>query len=160
MATLQLPATNLANLANLPPGTKLYLTTNSKNPSGKGKLLLIPQGAILQATNNASQSYTRKINVLNVVVSNCFMLTGLRESSLRDVYRNLKSHFDRMLVGALLKMNNGAKLFYTCECLVCSRSAVRFFDKWRWRNANCEHWLISASHLHILHPQTNATGQL
>lgn len=56
MATLQLPATNLANLANLPPGTKLYLTTNSKNPSGKGKLLLIPQGAILRATNNASES--------------------------------------------------------------------------------------------------------
>lgn len=56
MATLQLPATNLANLANLPPGTKLYLTTNSKNPSGKGKLLLIPQGAILRATNNASSS--------------------------------------------------------------------------------------------------------
>lgn len=55
MATLQLPATNLANLANLPPGTKLYLTTNSKNPSGKGKLLLIPQGAILRATNNASE---------------------------------------------------------------------------------------------------------
>ncbi|KAH0623863.1 hypothetical protein JD844_007034 [Phrynosoma platyrhinos] len=55
MATLQLPATNLANLANLPPGTKLYLTTNSKNPSGKGKLLLIPQGAILRATNNPSQ---------------------------------------------------------------------------------------------------------
>ncbi|KAJ1089656.1 hypothetical protein NDU88_002805 [Pleurodeles waltl] len=54
MATLQLPATNLSNLANLPPGTKLYLTTNSKNPSGKGKLLLIPQGAILRATNNAS----------------------------------------------------------------------------------------------------------
>lgn len=54
MATLQLPATNLANLANLPPGTKLYLTTNSKNPSGKGKLLLIPQGAILRATNNSS----------------------------------------------------------------------------------------------------------
>ncbi|XP_078065296.1 YEATS domain-containing protein 2 isoform X14 [Mustelus asterias] len=51
MATLQLPATNLANLANLPPGTKLYLTTNSKNPSGKGKLLLIPQGAILRAAN-------------------------------------------------------------------------------------------------------------
>ncbi|KAK2495094.1 hypothetical protein MC885_008031 [Smutsia gigantea] len=56
MATLQLPATNLANLANLPPGTKLYLTTNSKNPSGKGKLLLIPQGAILRATNNATVS--------------------------------------------------------------------------------------------------------
>nr|XP_045004900.1 YEATS domain-containing protein 2 isoform X2 [Jaculus jaculus] len=54
MATLQLPATNLANLANLPPGTKLYLTTNSKNPSGKGKLLLIPQGAILRATSNAN----------------------------------------------------------------------------------------------------------
>ncbi|XP_069414985.1 YEATS domain-containing protein 2 isoform X7 [Ovis canadensis] len=54
MATLQLPATNLANLANLPPGTKLYLTTNTKNPSGKGKLLLIPQGAILRATNNAN----------------------------------------------------------------------------------------------------------
>ncbi|XP_059805714.1 YEATS domain-containing protein 2 isoform X8 [Hypanus sabinus] len=53
MATLQLPATNLANLANLPPGTKLYLTTNSKNPSGKGKLLLIPQGAILRAANPA-----------------------------------------------------------------------------------------------------------
>ncbi|XP_067898037.1 YEATS domain-containing protein 2 isoform X2 [Heterodontus francisci] len=51
MATLQLPATNLANLANLPPGTKLYLTTNSKNPSGKGKLLLIPQWAILRAAN-------------------------------------------------------------------------------------------------------------
>uniref|UniRef100_H3BA59 YEATS domain-containing protein 2 n=1 Tax=Latimeria chalumnae TaxID=7897 RepID=H3BA59_LATCH len=55
MATLQLPATNLANLANLPPGTKLYLTTNSKNPSGKGKLLLIPQGAILRAASNAGQ---------------------------------------------------------------------------------------------------------
>ncbi|KAG7263956.1 hypothetical protein CRUP_024290, partial [Coryphaenoides rupestris] len=55
MATLQLPANNLANLANLPPGTKLYLTTNSKNPSGKGKLLLIPQGAILRATNSAGQ---------------------------------------------------------------------------------------------------------
>ncbi|XP_023592620.1 YEATS domain-containing protein 2 [Trichechus manatus latirostris] len=54
MATLQLPATNLANLANLPPGTKLYLTTNSKNPSGKGKLLLIPQGAVLRATSSAS----------------------------------------------------------------------------------------------------------
>ncbi|XP_066477950.1 YEATS domain-containing protein 2 isoform X2 [Tiliqua scincoides] len=58
MATLQLPATNLANLANLPPGTKLYLTTNSKNPSGKGKLLLIPQGAILRATNNANLQST------------------------------------------------------------------------------------------------------
>ncbi|KAK0131014.1 YEATS domain-containing protein 2 [Merluccius polli] len=55
MATLQLPANNLANLANLPPGTKLYLTTNSKNPSGKGKLLLIPQGAILRASNAAGQ---------------------------------------------------------------------------------------------------------
>ncbi|XP_041038785.1 YEATS domain-containing protein 2 isoform X2 [Carcharodon carcharias] len=55
MATLQLPATNLANLANLPPGTKLYLTTNSKNPSGKGKLLLIPQGAILRAANPTGQ---------------------------------------------------------------------------------------------------------
>ncbi|XP_043925944.1 YEATS domain-containing protein 2 isoform X2 [Protopterus annectens] len=55
MATLQLPATNLANLANLPPGTKLYLTTNSKNPSGKGKLLLIPQGAILRASGNTGQ---------------------------------------------------------------------------------------------------------
>ncbi|XP_075425605.1 YEATS domain-containing protein 2 isoform X2 [Ascaphus truei] len=54
MATLQLPATNIANLANLPPGTKLYLTTNSKNPSGKGKLLLIPQGAILRAASNAN----------------------------------------------------------------------------------------------------------
>nr|XP_033813585.1 YEATS domain-containing protein 2 isoform X8 [Geotrypetes seraphini] len=54
MATLQLPGTNLANLTNLPPGTKLYLTTNSKNPSGKGKLLLIPQGAILRATGNTS----------------------------------------------------------------------------------------------------------
>ncbi|XP_048398078.2 YEATS domain-containing protein 2 isoform X2 [Stegostoma tigrinum] len=54
MATLQLPATNLANLANLPPGTKLYLTTNSKNPSGKGKLLLIPQGAILRAAQPAA----------------------------------------------------------------------------------------------------------
>lgn len=58
MATLQLPANNLANLANLPPGTKLYLTTNSKNPSGKGKLLLIPQGAILRATNNANLQST------------------------------------------------------------------------------------------------------
>uniref|UniRef100_A0A3P9PR78 YEATS domain-containing protein 2 n=1 Tax=Poecilia reticulata TaxID=8081 RepID=A0A3P9PR78_POERE len=57
MATLQLPANNLANLANLPPGTKLYLTTNSKNPSGKGKLLLIPQGAILRASGaHQSQS--------------------------------------------------------------------------------------------------------
>ncbi|KAI1883002.1 hypothetical protein AGOR_G00240740 [Albula goreensis] len=55
MATLQLPANNLANLANLPPGTKLYLTTNSKNPSGKGKLLLIPQGAILRASNPSGQ---------------------------------------------------------------------------------------------------------
>lgn len=57
MATLQLPANNLANLANLPPGTKLYLTTNSKNPSGKGKLLLIPQGAILRASS-ASETRT------------------------------------------------------------------------------------------------------
>lgn len=56
MATLQLPANNLANLANLPPGTKLYLTTNSKNPSGKGKLLLIPQGAILRASGASQQS--------------------------------------------------------------------------------------------------------
>ncbi len=56
MATLQLPANNLANLANLPPGTKLYLTTNSKNPSGKGKLLLIPQGAILRASQSAGQT--------------------------------------------------------------------------------------------------------
>ncbi|XP_044146733.1 YEATS domain-containing protein 2 isoform X2 [Bufo gargarizans] len=54
MATLQLPSTNLGNLANLPPGTKLYLTTNSKNTSGKGKLLLIPQGAILRAANTAN----------------------------------------------------------------------------------------------------------
>uniref|UniRef100_A0A669EE31 YEATS domain-containing protein 2 n=1 Tax=Oreochromis niloticus TaxID=8128 RepID=A0A669EE31_ORENI len=61
MATLQLPANNLANLANLPPGTKLYLTTNSKNPSGKGKLLLIPQGAILRALDggkSASQHHS------------------------------------------------------------------------------------------------------
>lgn len=57
MATLQLPANNLANLANLPPGTKLYLTTNSKNPSGKGKLLLIPQGAILRASGASKTSY-------------------------------------------------------------------------------------------------------
>ncbi|KAM4728843.1 YEATS domain-containing protein 2 isoform 3-T3 [Anableps anableps] len=56
MATLQLPANNLANLANLPPGTKLYLTTNSKNPSGKGKLLLIPQGAILRASGASKTS--------------------------------------------------------------------------------------------------------
>uniref|UniRef100_A0A673AQR7 YEATS domain-containing protein 2 n=1 Tax=Sphaeramia orbicularis TaxID=375764 RepID=A0A673AQR7_9TELE len=56
MATLQLPANNLANLANLPPGTKLYLTTNSKNPSGKGKLLLIPQGAILRASSAGHSS--------------------------------------------------------------------------------------------------------
>uniref|UniRef100_A0AAX7UY53 YEATS domain-containing protein 2 n=1 Tax=Astatotilapia calliptera TaxID=8154 RepID=A0AAX7UY53_ASTCA len=56
MATLQLPANNLANLANLPPGTKLYLTTNSKNPSGKGKLLLIPQGAILRASSGSETS--------------------------------------------------------------------------------------------------------
>ncbi|KAM9719912.1 YEATS domain-containing protein 2 isoform 1-T2 [Menidia menidia] len=56
MATLQLPANNLANLANLPPGTKLYLTTNNKNPSGKGKLLLIPQGAILRASSAGQQS--------------------------------------------------------------------------------------------------------
>ncbi|XP_040204906.1 YEATS domain-containing protein 2 isoform X2 [Rana temporaria] len=54
MATLQLPSTNLGNLANLPPGTKLYLTTNSKSTSGKGKLLLIPQGAILRAANTAN----------------------------------------------------------------------------------------------------------
>ncbi|XP_068136807.1 YEATS domain-containing protein 2 isoform X4 [Hyperolius riggenbachi] len=54
MATLQLPSTNIGNLANLPPGTKLYLTTNSKNTSGKGKLLLIPQGAILRAANTAN----------------------------------------------------------------------------------------------------------
>ncbi|KAF7662717.1 hypothetical protein LDENG_00227650 [Lucifuga dentata] len=58
MATLQLPANNLANLANLPPGTKLYLTTNSKNPSGKGKLLLIPQGAILRASSAGQQSHS------------------------------------------------------------------------------------------------------
>uniref|UniRef100_A0AAY5F3Y3 YEATS domain-containing protein 2 n=1 Tax=Electrophorus electricus TaxID=8005 RepID=A0AAY5F3Y3_ELEEL len=50
MATLQLPVNNLTSL---PPGTKLYLTTNSKNPAGKGKLLLIPQGAILRASNTA-----------------------------------------------------------------------------------------------------------
>ncbi|KAG9494392.1 hypothetical protein GDO78_001964 [Eleutherodactylus coqui] len=54
MATLQLPSTNLGNLANLPPGTKLYLTTNSKTTSGKGKLLLIPQGAILRAASTAN----------------------------------------------------------------------------------------------------------
>lgn len=57
MATLQLPANNLANLANLPPGTKLYLTTNSKNPSGKGKLLLIPQGAILRASSTSENCH-------------------------------------------------------------------------------------------------------
>ncbi|CAI9562410.1 unnamed protein product [Staurois parvus] len=54
MATLQLPSTNIGNLANLPPGTKLYLTTNSKSTSGKGKLLLIPQGAILRAASTAN----------------------------------------------------------------------------------------------------------
>jgi len=64
MATLQLPANNLANLANLPPGTKLYLTTNSKNPSGKGKLLLIPQGAILRASHSAGQTYTDMLHVI------------------------------------------------------------------------------------------------
>ncbi|KFP66465.1 YEATS domain-containing protein 2, partial [Cariama cristata] len=73
MATLQLPATNLANLANLPPGTKLYLTTNSKNPSGKGKLLLIPQGAILRATNNAMSGYQR--------VKPFLLVTGLQSGS-------------------------------------------------------------------------------
>ncbi|KFP06331.1 YEATS domain-containing protein 2 [Calypte anna] len=73
MATLQLPATNLANLANLPPGTKLYLTTNSKNPSGKGKLLLIPQGAILRATNNAMCGYQR--------VKPFLLITGLQSGS-------------------------------------------------------------------------------
>ncbi|KFU88966.1 YEATS domain-containing protein 2 [Chaetura pelagica] len=73
MATLQLPATNLANLANLPPGTKLYLTTNSKNPSGKGKLLLIPQGAILRATNNAMSGYQRG--------QAFFLVTGLQSGS-------------------------------------------------------------------------------
>ncbi|KFZ54819.1 YEATS domain-containing protein 2, partial [Antrostomus carolinensis] len=73
MATLQLPATNLANLANLPPGTKLYLTTNSKNPSGKGKLLLIPQGAILRATNNAMSGYQS--------VKPFLMVTGLQSGS-------------------------------------------------------------------------------
>ncbi|NXP45807.1 YETS2 protein, partial [Heliornis fulica] len=76
MATLQLPATNLANLANLPPGTKLYLTTNSKNPSGKGKLLLIPQGAILRATNNATltvSGYQR--------VKPFLLVTGLQSGS-------------------------------------------------------------------------------
>ncbi|KGL89816.1 YEATS domain-containing protein 2 [Charadrius vociferus] len=73
MATLQLPATNLANLANLPPGTKLYLTTNSKNPSGKGKLLLIPQGAILRATNNAMAGYER--------VKPFLLVTGLQSGS-------------------------------------------------------------------------------
>ncbi|CDQ97326.1 unnamed protein product [Oncorhynchus mykiss] len=65
MATLQLPANNLANLANLPPGTKLYLTTNSKNPSGKGKLLLIPQGAILRASNSAGNTHTHLIILTN-----------------------------------------------------------------------------------------------
>ncbi|XP_029561584.1 YEATS domain-containing protein 2-like [Salmo trutta] len=45
MATLQLPVNNLANLL---AGTKLYVTTNSKNPSGK---LLISQGDILLAFN-------------------------------------------------------------------------------------------------------------
>ncbi|KFQ81729.1 YEATS domain-containing protein 2 [Phaethon lepturus] len=73
MATLQLPATNLANLANLPPGTKLYLTTNSKNPSGKGKLLLIPQGAILRATNNAMSGYQR--------IKPFLLVTGLQSGS-------------------------------------------------------------------------------
>ncbi|NWS75394.1 YETS2 protein, partial [Crotophaga sulcirostris] len=73
MATLQLPATNLANLANLPPGTKLYLTTNSKNPSGKGKLLLIPQGAILRATNNAMSGYQKLKPFL--------LVTGLQSGS-------------------------------------------------------------------------------
>ncbi|NXS99610.1 YETS2 protein, partial [Jacana jacana] len=70
MATLQLPATNLANLANLPPGTKLYLTTNSKNPSGKGKLLLIPQGAILRATNNATSILLSVFNYMHI--QGCF----------------------------------------------------------------------------------------
>uniref|UniRef100_A0A3P8N7D1 YEATS domain-containing protein 2 n=1 Tax=Astatotilapia calliptera TaxID=8154 RepID=A0A3P8N7D1_ASTCA len=64
MATLQLPANNLANLANLPPGTKLYLTTNSKNPSGKGKLLLIPQGAILRASSG-SETCSNQAAVIN-----------------------------------------------------------------------------------------------
>ncbi|KFV80883.1 YEATS domain-containing protein 2 [Struthio camelus australis] len=80
MATLQLPATNLANLANLPPGTKLYLTTNSKNPSGKGKLLLIPQGAILRATNNAK--YCRGFCCRFIIWVKPFILvTGLQSGS-------------------------------------------------------------------------------
>uniref|UniRef100_A0A8C0BDL4 YEATS domain-containing protein 2 n=1 Tax=Buteo japonicus TaxID=224669 RepID=A0A8C0BDL4_9AVES len=74
MATLQLPATNLANLANLPPGTKLYLTTNSKNPSGKGKLLLIPQGAILRATNNLKVSGYQRVKPF-------LLVTGLQSGS-------------------------------------------------------------------------------
>uniref|UniRef100_A0A8B9MYU7 YEATS domain-containing protein 2 n=1 Tax=Accipiter nisus TaxID=211598 RepID=A0A8B9MYU7_9AVES len=74
MATLQLPATNLANLANLPPGTKLYLTTNSKNPSGKGKLLLIPQGAILRATNNLTVSDYQRVKPF-------LLITGLQSGS-------------------------------------------------------------------------------
>ncbi|NWT37290.1 YETS2 protein, partial [Chroicocephalus maculipennis] len=84
MATLQLPATNLANLANLPPGTKLYLTTNSKNPSGKGKLLLIPQGAILRATNNASYIlYTQGCfrHCLATRVKPFLLVTGLQSGS-------------------------------------------------------------------------------
>ncbi|CAN0236924.1 unnamed protein product [Lampetra fluviatilis] len=52
LATLQLPATNLANLASLPPGTKLYLSTHGKHASGRGKLLLIPQGAVLRTSGN------------------------------------------------------------------------------------------------------------
>ncbi|KFP90572.1 YEATS domain-containing protein 2, partial [Apaloderma vittatum] len=84
MATLQLPATNLANLANLPPGTKLYLTTNSKNPSGKGKLLLIPQGAILRATNNAIFSIICVYNMAvfgNRRVKPFLLVTGLQSGS-------------------------------------------------------------------------------
>lgn len=100
MATLQLPANNLANLANLPPGTKLYLTTNSKNPSGKGKLLLIPQGAILRASSAGWSFYynfdqvscedkTDMANVIGwyrIVTINLFSVrTPVMASSLPDI---------------------------------------------------------------------------
>uniref|UniRef100_A0A8D0CNL5 YEATS domain-containing protein 2 n=1 Tax=Sander lucioperca TaxID=283035 RepID=A0A8D0CNL5_SANLU len=86
MATLQLPANNLANLANLPPGTKLYLTTNSKNPSGKGKLLLIPQGAILRASSASKTCYILHAGFLLLFShallpsSYCFLVTYLKYS--------------------------------------------------------------------------------
>lgn len=119
MATLQLPANNLANLANLPPGTKLYLTTNSKNPSGKGKLLLIPQGAILRASSAGQTFYIlHKIYTLTIINLGVYTMSHYFNScyscTCHKYQRALFISFDEKNILSTTKLNILA-CFHGCQ---------------------------------------------